>query len=49
MERGVEGRREEEWMRVWKLGPVEPCTNFPQGDNSKSYQAAPPPERGART
>lgn len=36
-------------MRVWKSGPMAPCTNFPQGENSKPYQAAPPSGRGART
>lgn len=36
-------------MKVWKSGPIAPCTSFPQGENSKPYQAASPSGRGART
>ena len=36
-------------MRGQKLGPTVPCTQFPRGENSESYQAASPSGRGART
>lgn len=32
-----------------ELGPTVPCTNCPQGENGKSYPAASPSGRGART
>lgn len=28
-------------MRAWKSGPMVPCTDFPQGESGKSYQAVP--------
>lgn len=41
--------REERVDEDVELGPTVPCTNCPQGENGKSYPAASPSGRGART